>query len=77
MALKQAIEIADLLDNPTVTGRQVGELLARRGGADWDTRLSTARKDLPTSFGSPLPAGRGNGPEVSSRRSESSVGWEG
>ena len=38
MALKQAIEIADLLDSPTVTGRQVGALLTARGATDWETK---------------------------------------
>jgi hypothetical protein len=44
MALKQAIEIVDLLDSPTVTGRQVGELLAGRGCADWDTETVESQK---------------------------------
>jgi Protein of unknown function (DUF1177) len=44
MALKQAIEIADLLDSPTVTGRQVGELLTARGCADWVTKTVESQK---------------------------------
>jgi hypothetical protein len=44
MALKQAIEIADLLDSPTVTGRQVGELLTARGSTDWVTKTVESQK---------------------------------
>jgi hypothetical protein len=44
MALKQAIEIANLLDSPTVTGRQVGELLTARGSTDWVTKTVESQK---------------------------------
>ena len=44
MALKQAIEIADLLDSPTVTGQQVGEVLTARGCADWEIKTVESQK---------------------------------
>lgn len=36
MALKQLVEVVDLLDSAHVTGRQVGELLTSRGWTEWE-----------------------------------------
>ena len=38
MALKQVMEIADLLDSPQVTGLRVGELFTARGWQGWEVQ---------------------------------------
>lgn len=38
MALKQVIEIIDLLDSATVTGHPVGELFTSRGWSEWEVK---------------------------------------